>query len=112
VDSKSRDKTDNYKSPSIFEKVPEQNWLRHIMTSVAAFHFDTDPDPTFHSDADPKTYPTTHFFPDFNLTMLQNDPLSLPPFHFDADSDHAFHFDADPDPDFHFDADPDTASPK
>ncbi len=46
--------------------------------------------------------------------MLQNDPLRLPPFHFDADPDPAFHFDADPDPAFHFDAeagaDPDPAS--
>ncbi len=50
--------------------------------------------------------------------MLQNDPLRLPPFHFDADPDPTFHFDADPetafqfdaDPAFHFDADPDPAS--
>ncbi len=44
--------------------------------------------------------------------MLQNDPLRLPTFHFDADPDLAFHFDADPDPDpaFHFDADPDQVS--
>jgi hypothetical protein len=34
--------------------------------------------------------------------MHQNDPLMLPPFHFDAD--------VDPDPAFHFEADPDTAS--
>jgi hypothetical protein len=39
--------------------------------------------------------------------MLRNDPLRLPPFHFDADPDPAFHFDADPDPSFHLDADPD-----
>jgi hypothetical protein len=40
--------------------------------------------------------------------MLQNGPLRLPPFHFDADldPDPAFHFNADPDPAFHFDADP------
>jgi hypothetical protein len=38
--------------------------------------------------------------------MLQNDPLSLPPFPFDADPNPAFHFDADPDPAFHLDADP------
>jgi hypothetical protein len=42
--------------------------------------------------------------------MLQNDPLRLPAFHFDADPDLAFHFDADPDPAFHFDADPDQVS--
>jgi hypothetical protein len=41
--------------------------------------------------------------------MFQNDPLKLPPFHFDADPDPAFHFDADPDTAFHFDPDPDTA---
>ncbi len=29
--------------------------------------------------------------------MLQNDPLWLPPFYFNADPDPAFHFDADPD---------------
>jgi hypothetical protein len=44
--------------------------------------------------------------------MLQNDPLRLPPFHFDADPDPdpAFHFDTDPDPAFHIDEDPDLAS--
>jgi hypothetical protein len=31
--------------------------------------------------------------------MLQNDPLRLPPFHFDANPDPAFLFDADVDPD-------------
>jgi len=49
--------------------------------------------------------------------VLQNDPLRLPPFNFDADPDRAFHCDADPetafqfdaDPAFHFDADPETA---
>jgi hypothetical protein len=41
---------------------------------------------------------------DLEPPMLQNDPLMLPPFHFDADPDPAFHFDADPDPAFHFDA--------
>jgi hypothetical protein len=38
--------------------------------------------------------------------MLQNDPLWLPPFHFNSDPDPAFQFDADPDLDpdsaFHF----------
>jgi hypothetical protein len=66
----------------------------------------------FQFDADPETDPTTHFFPDLDLTMLQNDPLRLPPFHFDADPDPAFHCDADRDPACHFDADPDPASPK
>ncbi len=46
--------------------------------------------------------------------MLQNDPLGLPSFHFDADPVPAFLFDADldPDPALHFDADldPDQAS--
>jgi hypothetical protein len=64
--------------------------------------------------------PTTHLLPNLDPTMLQNDPLRLPPFHFDApDPDPTLHFDADPDPDpafnfaadpdqaFHFDADPD-----
>ncbi len=39
--------------------------------------------------------------------MLQNDPLRLPTFPFDADPDPAFHFDANPDPAFQFNADPD-----
>jgi hypothetical protein len=54
----------------------------------------------------PLTFP-----PDLDPPMLQNDPLGLPPFHFDADPDPAFNFDADsdPDPDFHFDLDPDPA---
>jgi hypothetical protein len=36
--------------------------------------------------------------------MLQNDPIKLPPFHFDSDPDPNpdFHFDADPEPAFHF----------
>ncbi len=72
------------------------------------FHFDADPadakpDPSFQFSANP--HPTTQFFPDLDAPMLQNDPLRLPPFHFDADPDPAFHFDADPDPAFHFDAD-------
>ncbi len=41
--------------------------------------------------------------------MLQNDPVKLLPYHFDADPDPAFHFYADPDPAFYFDADPDPA---
>jgi hypothetical protein len=50
--------------------------------------------------------------PDLDPPILQNDPLRLLPFHFDADPDPAFHFDADSDKDpaFHFDADPDPAS--
>ncbi len=42
--------------------------------------------------------------------MLQNDPLGLPPFHFDADPDPAFHFESDPDPDPAFQIDPYQAS--
>jgi hypothetical protein len=34
---------------------------------------------------------------DLDPQMLQNDPISLAPFHFDTDPDPAFHFDADPD---------------
>jgi hypothetical protein len=51
-----------------------------------------DPDPTFHSDADPD--PTTYFFPAMDPPMLKHDPLRLP-IHFDADpeQDSAFHFD-------------------
>jgi hypothetical protein len=64
-----------------------------------AFRFDADPDPdpTFPSDADPDPDPNYQFYADTDpdpilpLTfpalappMLQNDPLRLPPFHFDA----------------------------
>jgi hypothetical protein len=46
--------------------------------------------------------------------MIENDPLKVPPFHFDADPDPAFHFDADadpiPDPASPFDADADPGS--
>ncbi len=49
------------------------------------FHSDVDPDPTFHTDADPDPDPTNHFFPKLDPPMLQNDPLRLPPFRFDAD---------------------------
>ncbi len=44
-----------------------------------------------------------------DLPFLLNDPLWLPPFHFDVypDPDSVFHFNLDPDPAFHFDADPD-----
>jgi hypothetical protein len=67
-------------------------------------NFDADLDPAFHSDADPNFQfdadpdpnPTANFFPYLDPTMLQNDPLRLPPFHFDADPDPVFHFDADP----------------
>ncbi len=58
---------------------------------------------------DPEEDPTTHFFPDLDPPMLQNDPQRLPQLHFDADCDPSLHFNADPDPFFHFDAhaDPD-----
>ncbi len=95
-----------------------------MLSSVSGrHHVDADPDPAFHfvadadSDPDPSNLmqiriwiPTTHFFPDFGPLMLQNDPLRLPHFHFDADPDPAFQIDADPDPDFHFYADPDQVS--
>ncbi len=88
------------------------------------FHSGAETDPTFQFEADTDPDPTTHFSLDLDPPMLQSDPLRLPPFHFDADSDPSFHFDADSDPDlaFHFaedpdpafqnDADPDTASQK
>ncbi len=93
------------------------------LNSVAEpHHFDTDPDPVFQSDADPDltfhshadqdpTFqldegpnpdqdPTTNFFPYLDPQLLQDDPLRLPPFHFDADldPDPASQNDADPDP--------------
>jgi hypothetical protein len=58
------------------------------------FKFDAEPDPTFYSDPDQDL--ATHFPPDFGPLMLQNDPLWLPPFHFDANQD------LDPDSAFHF----------
>ncbi len=69
------------------------------MASVAdPHHFDPDPDRALLFDADPD--PSTQFFPDLDPPMLQNDPVRLPPFHFDADPDPdpAFKFDADLDP--------------
>jgi hypothetical protein len=56
------------------------------------FYFDADPDPTFPSDPDPMFQfdSTTHFFPNLDPPMLQNDILGLPPFHSDADPDPAF----------------------
>jgi hypothetical protein len=47
---------------------------------------DPDPDP-----------PTTHFSLDLDPPILQNDPLRLPPFQFDADPDPASQNDSDPD---------------
>jgi hypothetical protein len=48
-------------------------------------------------------------FPDLDPPVLQNDPLRLPPFHFDADQDldPTFHCNADPDPASQKDADTD-----
>ncbi len=60
-----------------------------------------------HFTADPETEdsdPTTHFSPDVDPPMLQNDPLRLPPFHFAADPDPTCHSSADPDPSFQNDA--------
>jgi hypothetical protein len=45
--------------------------------TVSTFHSDPDQDPTFQLDADPDPDPTTHFLPDLNSPMLQNDPLRL-----------------------------------
>ncbi len=77
-------------------------------------HADPDMDPTFQFDAGSKQSrilsATTHFFPALDPPFIKNDPLRLPPFHLDADPEHAFHFDAFPDPAFHFNADPDPAS--
>ncbi len=64
----------------------DQSSLHPLKSSVAdsAFHFDADSYSTFHYDADPSgsyfkinpdSDPTTHFFPDLDPPMLQNDPL-------------------------------------
>ncbi len=111
-------------------------WLERLTASVAdphhidadpdlAFHFDANPDPSFYYDSDPDPDPafqldadpdpTTHFSPDFDTPMLQNnDPGGgNPAFHFVteavADTLPAFHCDADVDPDpvSQNDADPD-----
>ncbi len=50
-------------------------------------------------------YPTSHLDLDLDPPVFQNDPLRLPPFHFDVGPDSA-HFDAGLGPVFHFDADP------
>ncbi len=50
------------------------------------------------------------FSPVWSLQCSKNDPLRLPPCHFDANSDPVFYYDADPDPTFHSNADPDPAS--
>jgi hypothetical protein len=61
-------------------------------------HFDPDPGLALLFDADPD--PTTQFFLMLDPPMLQNDPVKLPSFHFDADPDPytASQNDADPDP--------------
>ncbi len=38
--------------------------------------------------------PTTHFSPDLDPPMLQNEALRLPPFHFDTGADPASQYDA------------------
>ncbi len=72
-------------------------WIRKLHDLDAntgpdpVFHYDPkpDPDPTFqfHADfqfnIDPDPDPNTHFFPDLDPPMLQNNPLRLPPFHFE-----------------------------
>jgi hypothetical protein len=78
--------------------------LRIVPDTDPTFHSDANPDPSFQFDADPD--PTTNFSPDLDPPMLQNGPLRLPPFHFDADAN------ADPDPAFHFDADAEPDLPK
>ncbi len=65
-----------------FQAIP----ILFSLTSVAVpHHLDADPDPTFQFDPEPD--PTTHFFSDLEPPVLQNDPLRLPPLHFDADPD-------------------------
>ncbi len=49
------------------------------------FRSDADPDPTFQFDVDLDPAPTTQFFPDLDPPLLQNNPLRLSTFHFDAD---------------------------
>jgi hypothetical protein len=57
--------------------------LRHIDADPC--HFDGDPDPIFYFDGDADPNPFSHFCTDLELPRLQNDPLRLSPFHFDAD---------------------------
>jgi hypothetical protein len=54
-------------------------------TFYADADLDLDPDPTVQVDADLDS--TTHFFPYLDPPVLRNNPLRLPPFHFDADPD-------------------------
>jgi hypothetical protein len=57
----------------ITKKTEIGNEVGSVEDTDPAFHFDADPDPTFQSDADPD--PNTHFFPDMDSPMRQNDPL-------------------------------------
>ncbi len=71
-----------------------EQWLNVIRSMILTasvadpYHIDSDPDPTFHSDADTDSNPdptfqcdTTHFYQDLDPPRFQNDPLRLPPFH-------------------------------
>ncbi len=84
---------------SLVSRVADPHHVDADPESDPAFHFDADPDPTFHSDAGLDPDPTLNlmririlpltFFQNLDPRMLQNDPLRLPPFHFDADPDPA-----------------------
>ena len=77
----------------------EHNWAQNVADPHQS---DADPDPAFTLMRKPD--PNTHFFPDLDHKMLQNDPLRIPPFHFDPDL--AFYFDADAHPASKNNADP------
>jgi hypothetical protein len=61
------------KTEVITKKTEIGNEVGSVADTDPAFHSDADPDPTFQSDADPD--PNTHFFPDMDSLMRQNDPL-------------------------------------
>jgi hypothetical protein len=71
--------------------------IRIAFMRIQIIHSAADPDHIF--DLMRIRIPPLTFFPIWTLSMLQNDPLRLPPCHFDADPNPAFYFDADPDPD-------------
>jgi hypothetical protein len=85
----------------------------HLDADPVLFHFDVDtaPNPTF-TLMKIRIRILQLAFTRFELPMLQNGPLRLPSFHFDADPNSIFHFDTDPDPASKNDADPDRASKK
>jgi hypothetical protein len=83
------------------EKVGQNFFHPPLCVLQDPHHIDADPDPAFDFNADPTflsfslmgSRPYHSLFQDLDPSMLQKDPLRLPPFQFDADldSDPAIH---------------------